>query len=157
MNDEKGFFSVIRSEPSLASRTSPPPQGLSGKLFCGLCKRCEADSLSPLTTGILAQALLKHSYTKAVDIRLEFRPRRWLGTNRYWKILWSLYLMSETKVRVQVIEKGARPPCLKSGYYCRECLGWRKMIHAARTNHQWRKFPFRCAATRLTLKLEAKG
>ena len=60
--------------------------------------------------------------------------------------------MSETKVRTQVIEKGNAPPCLKTGQHCRECLGWRKMVHTARTNHHWREFPFRCAATRLTLK-----
>jgi hypothetical protein len=61
--------------------------------------------------------------------------------------------MSEVKVRTHVIEKGAAPPCIKTGQRCRECLGWRKMFHTAKTNHSWRKFPFRCSVTSLTLKL----
>jgi hypothetical protein len=61
--------------------------------------------------------------------------------------------MSEIKFRVQVINKGSRPPCLRSGQRCRECLGWSHMFRAARTNFSWREFPFRCSVTSLTLKL----
>jgi hypothetical protein len=67
--------------------------------------------------------------------------------------LWSLEQMSEVKMHTQVIKKGASPPCLKSGQRCRECLGWRKMFHAARSNYSWRQFPFRCSVTDLTLRL----
>ena len=61
--------------------------------------------------------------------------------------------MSETRVRTKVITKGSSPPCIKTGQRCRECLGWRRMFHAARFDQGWREIPFRCSVTSLTLKL----
>jgi len=61
--------------------------------------------------------------------------------------------MAKVKTHTQIIKKGAAPPCIKTGQRCRECLGWRKMFQTARSNQSWRKFPFRCSVTDLTLKI----
>jgi hypothetical protein len=62
--------------------------------------------------------------------------------------------MSKSLIHTKVIHKGERPPCLKSQQQCRGCFGWRDMLNAAKTDIFWQSYPFRCALTGLTLKVE---
>jgi len=64
--------------------------------------------------------------------------------------------MPKSLIRTNVIHAGKRPPCLNSRQQCRGCFGWRNMLKAAQTDNFWQSYPFRCALTGLTLKVDGK-
>ena len=56
------------------------------------------------------------------------------------------------EMQLKVIHQGEQPPCLTRVIQCRGCFGWKPMIKAAKEIPLWKKYPFRCACTGLTMR-----
>jgi len=56
------------------------------------------------------------------------------------------------KLRLEILHRGDPPPCLRRVVQCRGCNGWKAMLKGAREIPLWRRYPFGCPWTGLTVR-----
>ena len=62
----------------------------------------------------------------------------------------------ESPGQLKVVKRGDPPPCIEQTLLCRGCFGWKSMVQAAKDIPLWKKYPFACECTGLTVKYVAK-